>query len=58
MQSLAQVLRNEGKEIWMNEGKKQTIKEVAMSMLNDNFSIEAIMKHTCLTEQEIRGLMS
>lgn len=66
MQSLAQTLRNERKEIWIKEGKKEGIKEgekehakkVAMNMLHDNCPIEIIKRYSGLTEQEIRALMS
>ncbi len=53
MPTLAQRLRNEGKEQWMKEEKIET----ARRMLNDNVSIENIVKYTGLTEQEVRALM-
>jgi predicted transposase/invertase (TIGR01784 family) len=53
MPTLAQRLRDEGKEQWMKEGKI----EAARRMLNDNVSIENIVKYTGLTEQEVRALM-
>jgi len=58
MPSLAQRLMDEGKEKWFKEGKKESSKEVAMRMLNADFSIEDIAKFTGLTEKEIKDLMS
>ncbi|HLP44931.1 MAG TPA: hypothetical protein VK469_03245 [Candidatus Kapabacteria bacterium] len=64
MPTLAQRLRDEGKEKWMNEGinegrnegiyeeKRQT----ARRMLREDFPIEQIVKITGLTEEEIRRL--
>ncbi|MCK4761531.1 MAG: hypothetical protein KAW12_04965, partial [Candidatus Aminicenantes bacterium] len=53
MPTLAQRLRDEGKEKGMKEGKTET----ARRMLNDDFSIESIVKYTGLTKKEINALM-
>jgi predicted transposase/invertase (TIGR01784 family) len=53
MPTLAQRLRDEGKEQWMKEGKLET----ARRMLNDSISVENVVKYTGLTEQEVRTLM-
>ena len=53
MPTLAQRLRDEGKEQWMKEEKIET----ARRMLNDNVSIENVVKYTGLTEKEVRALM-
>jgi predicted transposase/invertase (TIGR01784 family) len=74
MQTLAQRLRdegkekwmnygkekwmNEGKEKWMNDGKKEGILETARRMLNDGISIENIEKYTGITEEEIKQLLN
>lgn len=54
MPSLAQRLMDEGKEKWIKEGKRETAKR----MLNDDFSIESIVKYTGLTEKEVKALMN
>ncbi len=54
LETLAQRLRNEGKEKWMKEGKLETAKR----MLHDGLPIESIAKYTGLTEDEIKALMS
>ena len=69
MPTLAQRLRDEGKEKWMNvgkeigmiEGKEKWMNEekleTARRMLNEDFTIEQIVKLTGLTEEEIRRLL-
>jgi predicted transposase/invertase (TIGR01784 family) len=54
MPSLAQRLMDEGKEKWIKEEKRETAKR----MLNDDFSIESIVKYTGLTEKEVKALMN
>jgi predicted transposase/invertase (TIGR01784 family) len=54
METLAQRLRDEGKEKWMKEAKLETAKR----MLNDGLPIESIIKYTGLTEDEVKALMS
>ncbi|MCP5049774.1 MAG: hypothetical protein GY940_21580 [bacterium] len=62
MPSLAQRLRDEGKEKWIKEGKREamqeTKKEMANQMLNAGEPIEKIIRYTGLTEKEIKDLMN
>ncbi|MCP5050396.1 MAG: Rpn family recombination-promoting nuclease/putative transposase [bacterium] len=62
MPSLAQRLRDEGKEIWKKEGKQEarqeTKQEIAIAMLNDGDSIKKIIRCTGLTEKEVKDLMN
>jgi predicted transposase/invertase (TIGR01784 family) len=62
MQTLAQRFRDEGKEKWMNYGKKEGIKEgilnTARRMLNNGYSIKNIEECTGLTEKEIKQLIN
>lgn len=69
MPTLAQRLRDEGKEKWMNVGKEKWMNEgkeiginegkleTARRMLNEDFTIEQIVKLTGLTEEEVRRLL-
>ena len=69
MPTLAQRLRDEGKEKWMNVGKEKWMNvgkeiginegklEAARRMLNEDFTIEQIVKLTGLTEEEVRRLL-
>jgi len=61
MPTLAQRLRDEGKEKWMNVGKEIGMNEgkleAARRMLNEDFTIEQIVKLTGLTEEEVRRLL-
>ncbi len=74
MPTLAQRLRDEGRQEGRTEGIKEGIKEgrtegikegikegkleTARRMLHDDFPIESIIKYTGLTEKEIKALMN
>jgi predicted transposase/invertase (TIGR01784 family) len=58
MPTLAQRLRDEGKEKWMQKGLKEGKLETAQRMLSDKFPVETIVKYTGLTEKEIKALMN
>ena len=47
----------EGKIEGIMEGKMEGKLEAAKRMLNDDVSIEKIVKYTGLTEKEVKGLM-
>jgi len=57
MLTLAETLRNEGRKIGIDEGKKEASIKIARELLNDGFSLENIKKYTGLTEKEIKALM-
>lgn len=65
MQTLAQRLRDEGRYEGRNEGRNEGLEtgkkegklETARRMLNEDFSIEQIVRLTGLTEEEVKRLL-
>jgi len=58
MPTLAQRLRDEGKEKWMNEGRNEGKLETARRLLREDFTIEQIVKFTGLSEEQLKKAFS